>query len=50
VVPLAFVVVAATAALFCAQHDRLIGRRQRRVRDVGHDWRSLLLGAPPALA
>jgi hypothetical protein len=26
----------------------LIGRRQRRVGDVGDAWRSLLLGAPPA--
>ena len=27
---------------------RLVGRRQRRVGDVGDAWRSLLLGAPPA--
>lgn len=40
----------AAAALLRARHDRLIGRRLRRLHDAGHDWRSLLLGAPPALA
>lgn len=28
----------------------LVGRRRRRIGDVGDSWRSLLLGAPPALA
>ena len=28
----------------------LIGRHRRRPGDVGDDWRSLLLGAPPGLA
>jgi hypothetical protein len=37
-------------ALLLARHDRLVGRRLRRLHDAGHDWRSLLLGAPPALA
>jgi hypothetical protein len=27
----------------------VIGRFRRRVTDVGHDWRSLLVGAPPFL-
>lgn len=40
----------ASAALLSARDDRLIGRRLRRLRDVGHDWRALLIGAPPALA
>ena len=40
----------ASLTLLLARHDRLIGRRMRRLHDVGHDWRSLLLGAPPALA
>lgn len=40
----------ASVALLLARHDRLIGRRMRRLDDVGHDWRSLLIGAPPALA
>jgi len=40
----------ASVALLLTRHDRLIGRRLRRLHDVGHDWRALLLGAPPALA
>jgi len=28
----------------------LVGRRLRRIGDVGDDWRALLEGAPPALA
>ena len=40
----------ASIALLLTRYDRLIGRRLRRVHDAGHDWRSLLLGAPPALA
>lgn len=27
----------------------VIGRFRRRVTDAGHDWRSLLVGAPPSL-
>lgn len=27
----------------------LIAPHRRRFEDVGHDWRSLLIGAPPAL-
>ncbi len=34
-------------ALLLARHGRLIGRR---LHDADHDWRSLLLRAPPALA
>lgn len=30
--------------------SRLLGRRGRRVGDVGDSWRSLLLGAPPSVA
>jgi hypothetical protein len=41
------VVLAATLAL---GHDSLVGRHRRRLGDVGDDWRSLLLGAPPATA
>ena len=47
-VPLAMLVGLAAVALHVARRDRLIGRRLRRLHDVGHDWRSLLLGAPPA--
>lgn len=51
VVPLALLLGGlGSMALLLARHDRLIGRRMRRLHDVGHDWRSLLLGAPPALA
>lgn len=28
--------------------DGLVGRRHRRIGDVGDDWRCLLVGAPPA--
>ena len=27
----------------------VIGRFRRRITDAGHDWRSLLVGAPPPL-
>lgn len=50
-VPLALLLAGlGSPGLLLARHDRLIGRRLRRLHDVGHDWRSLLLGAPPALA
>ena len=35
---------------FFADDPTLIGRYRRRAGDVGDAWRSLLLGAPPALA
>ena len=28
----------------------VIGRFRRRITDAGHDWRALLVGAPPPLA
>ena len=34
---------------FFADDPTLIGRYRRRAGDVGDGWRSLLLGAPPAL-
>jgi hypothetical protein len=50
-VPVALVFAGlAPVALRRSRHDRLIGHRLRRLHDVGHDWRSLLLGAPPAVA
>lgn len=36
-------------ALACSATG-LVGRQRRRVGDVGDDWRSLLLGAPPGPA
>jgi hypothetical protein len=47
VVLFAVVVVAAGAAATVDRTDRRVGRR---LGDDGDDWRSLLLGAPPALA
>lgn len=41
-------IVAPLTLLLAVAGIRLIGRRQRRVGDVGDAWRSLLLGAPPA--
>ncbi|HEY8524462.1 MAG TPA: hypothetical protein VIL48_05845 [Acidimicrobiales bacterium] len=41
--------LACLAALWSAASG-LVGRRRRRIGDVGDDWRSLLVGAPPARA
>jgi hypothetical protein len=40
----------ALASTGSARTSDLIGRQRRRPGDDGEDWRSLLLGAPPALA
>jgi hypothetical protein len=51
-IPLALVtVVAVTAVLAVTRAPRRpFDLLRRRLHDVGDDWRSLLLGAPPALA
>jgi hypothetical protein len=43
-------VALATVAAIFAPAGGLIGGHRRRIGDAGEDWRSLLHGAPPALA
>ena len=37
-------------AVFALSVSGMVGRRLRRIGDNGDDWRSLLEGAPPAVA
>jgi hypothetical protein len=45
-----FAAVTATALALFGVADGLVGRRRRRIGDVGESWRALLLGAPPMRA